>query len=566
MIAVESLNSDSDSGGFSNLEEINANAQPGWCSGTDSEGRTCTWSDLYGSSLSPPAGVGGDLDPVPGGEPPVADANGPYEGFVGQPVLFDASGSTDPDGNQTIASYTWNFGDGSPEVTVTTDTVEHTYTAEGVYNVSLIVTDDTNLTGSDTTTATIVVEPPPQLPPVADADGPYLGEPGLPVTFDGSGSTDPNGNDTIDSYTWDFGDGGPTVTVSTATVDHTYQNEGVYDVTLVVTDDTNLTSDPATTTATIETIVVELPPVADANGPYQGEVDVPVQFNGTGSTDPNGDDTIVRYDWDFGDGSPIAVDVGPTPTHTYTDPAGGTYNVTLTVYDVTDLSDSDTTTATIGIGPVAPTADANGPYTGTVGIPVTFDASGSTDPNGDIATYEWDFGDGGPKVTVTTPTVEHIYAAEGLYDVSLTVMDETGLSDSDATTADIAPQGEEADVFLTRVRAPSVLNVRSDRETVRTITVFGDGTNIVQDAMVTLTAAVDGVAVVIEPETVTEEVVPGGRETRFSFEATLVCEQPGSSEILWTATIDAPENADTTNDTAEALSEVRCRGTRGNRR
>jgi hypothetical protein len=122
--------------------------------------------------------------------------------------------------------------------------------------------------------------------------------------------------------------------------------------------------------------------------------------------------------------------------------------------------------------------------------------------------------------------------------------------------------GEDPDVFLTRVRAPSVLNLRTDRETERTITVFGGGDTIEQEATVTLVGTWDGdgLEVEIEPESVTETVVPGRRETRFSFEVELECERSGSYEVTWTAIIDADENSDPTNDTAVAETDVECRG------
>ncbi len=58
--------------------------------------------------------------------------------------------------------------------------------------------------------------------------------------------------------------------------------------------------------------------------------------------------------------------------------------MTLTVTDDAGGSDTATTTATIDAANQAPTADPNGPYTGTVGVAVTFDGSGSTDPDGTI--------------------------------------------------------------------------------------------------------------------------------------------------------------------------------------
>ncbi len=88
-------------------------------------------------------------------------------------------------------------------------------------------------------------------------------------------------------------------------------------------------------------------PVADPNGPYTGSPGQPVQFDGTGSFDPDG--TIVTYRWDFGDGG---IGVGSTPTHTYS--STGTYVVLLTVLDDRGATASAATTAEIteaGPGP-----------------------------------------------------------------------------------------------------------------------------------------------------------------------------------------------------------------------
>ncbi len=82
----------------------------------------------------------------------------------------------------------------------------------------------------------------------------------------------------------------------------------------------------------------------------------------------------------------------------------------------------------------APTANAGGAYAGEVNTPIYFIGSGSTDPDGDPLTYEWDFGDGG---TSFDPDPQYSYQSTGVYTVSLTVSD--GLeSDTDITAADIA--------------------------------------------------------------------------------------------------------------------------------
>ncbi|MTK10792.1 MAG: PKD domain-containing protein, partial [Clostridiaceae bacterium] len=81
---------------------------------------------------------------------PIAKANGPYSGTVGQEIKFNSAGSSDSDG--TIASYSWDFGDGT---TSTEANPSHTYSKAGTYNVTLSVTDDKGSTGSATTTATV---------------------------------------------------------------------------------------------------------------------------------------------------------------------------------------------------------------------------------------------------------------------------------------------------------------------------------------------------------------------------------------------------------------------------
>ena len=131
--AVTGVNSDGDAGGFSNLHETNANAQPGWTTGA-----MPVWTRngcaSAGTNTYPGAG---NVDPPAANVPPVADANGPYTGTAGQPVSFDGTGSSDPDG--TIASYAWTFGDGNNG---TGATPNHTYASAGTYTVTLTVTDD----------------------------------------------------------------------------------------------------------------------------------------------------------------------------------------------------------------------------------------------------------------------------------------------------------------------------------------------------------------------------------------------------------------------------------------
>ena len=134
--AVE--NADSDGEGNTNLVEINANTQPGWC---DTQNAGCS------NSAGTPPNVALDPEPAaPANNPPMADAGGPYSGEAGSTLIqFDGSRSSDPDGD--ALTFEWEFGDGAR---ATGMMPTHTYASAGNYEV--IVTDDFSvLAGYDVT-------------------------------------------------------------------------------------------------------------------------------------------------------------------------------------------------------------------------------------------------------------------------------------------------------------------------------------------------------------------------------------------------------------------------------
>ncbi len=176
--------------------------------------------------------------------------------------------------------------------------------------------------------------------------------------------------------------------------------------------------------------------LADAGGPYSGYRDRIIIFDGTGSSDPDGE--IVSYSWDFNALDGIQEDaIGATTSHTYD--KVGTYEITLTVTDDDGFIDSDTTTVTVTIyipPPVneLPVADAGADRTALLGSPAFFDGSGSSDSDGSIVSYYWRLGDGG---TGTGVSLSHIYTAVGTYIVSLTVRDNDGGTGSDSLTVTV---------------------------------------------------------------------------------------------------------------------------------
>jgi len=117
-----------------------------------------------------------------------------------------------------------------------------------------------------------------------------------------------------------------------------------------------------------------------------------------------------------------------------------------------------------------------------------------------------------------------------------------------------------ADVFLSRLQVPKKLNVRAGTVTSRKATVRGDGTQLTQDATVVLTGTGSpNVGVVVEPGSVTGQVVPGKPETRFGFTVSVSCNASGAGSVDWTAIIDAPGNDDPTNDVLTGTTSVTCR-------
>lgn len=394
---------DSDGEGNTNLQEINASAQPGWCAASR--------PGCNNGGFTLPTGVT-LLDPAPANQPPTANPGGPYSATAGIAVRLDGSRSADPDGS--IASYAWNFGNGSSGSGVSPSV---TYASAGSFTVTLTVTDNSGATSPPaTTTVTVSVG---LQPPVANAGGPYSGSIGVPVAFTGTGSRDPDGS--IVSYAWNFGDGG---SGSGPTPTHTYATAGAFTVTLTVTDNDNLTN-TATATVNVTDGSGMQPPVANPGGPYAGTTGRAISFDGSASRDPDG--TIVSHDWSFGDGGTAS---GAQPLHAYAAP--GTYTVTLRVTDDTGRSNSASTTAVV-TAPVnqAPTANAGGPYSGTPGSAIAFNGSGSSDPDGNVASWDWNFGDGSTG-SGATPT--HTYAAAGEYTVTLVVTDNSGARSAAAST------------------------------------------------------------------------------------------------------------------------------------
>ena len=180
-----------------------------------------------------------------------------------------------------------------------------------------------------------------------------------------------------------------------------------------------------TTSTTSTTVAGAVAPVANAGPDQFTQTLTTLTFNGSGSFDQSG--TIVSYAWRFGDGGTAS---GVAVTHAYA--TAGTYTVTLTVTDSRGSSASDT--AVVRVANRTPVANAGPDQSGILGSPVTFRGSGS-DPDGTVASYTWDFGDG---ASATGATASHVYATAGTYTAKLTVTDNGGALGSDSALVTIA--------------------------------------------------------------------------------------------------------------------------------
>ena len=172
--------------------------------------------------------------------------------------------------------------------------------------------------------------------------------------------------------------------------------------------------------ATGTKIGVDGPPAAAINSTTEAQVGQPVAFNARSSSVAPGSH-IESFVWDFGDGTGAS---GVDVVHIYT--AIGDYEVKLTVSD--DKGRSDTARHQIKItgdpiDPQGPRPVITAPDEGVIGQPVVFDASQSQS-NNPIVSHVWQFGDG---TTANAVSVNKVYHAPGVYNVTLTLTDSQGL-------------------------------------------------------------------------------------------------------------------------------------------
>ncbi|PSQ45303.1 hypothetical protein BRD17_01775 [Halobacteriales archaeon SW_7_68_16] len=400
----------------------------------------------------------GDTDPcgtvVVTESPSAALSISPRPATAGEPTTFDASSSSDPDGR--IVTYRWDF-DRDPAVDMTTEvaSVDHTYDEPGSVTPTLTVEDDDGAT--DTISRDLSVERPSSASCTAS---PTTVEPGETVTLDASDSNATFVEFDVDGDgEYDRGDETDFV------IETTYAEPGTYEPVARADNDPNAT-DPCGT-VTVET---NEPPTAEFSiSPRPGTADEAVGFDASASSDPDGE--IVEYRWD-GDGDGTVDRTVSTPETDFVYDDAGSYVPTLTVVDddnataatsrdlriepaTSVVCRADPTTIAVGES-VTLDAVARGdgdpeatdpcgevtveaandppeaaltvsPPSPTAGATITFDGSGSTDPDGRVVEYRWDFeADGTVDRTTSGATATTTRSPAGAYLGAVTVVDDDG--------------------------------------------------------------------------------------------------------------------------------------------
>ncbi|MEE9543126.1 MAG: PKD domain-containing protein [Thermodesulfobacteriota bacterium] len=247
---------------------------------------------------------------------------------TGGAVYFEGTGFSD---NATMF-FVWDFDGGATNSTLEDPGLVF-FPVNGLYTITFTVTDDEGLSDLSPDTVVVSVTPMGNNVPVADANGPYAGYVGDIINFDATASTDADG--TIDTFHWDFGDSTSAIGDSPT---HAYVAIGAYNVVLTVIDNDGLLD---TDTVTADIFTPGLPVALFSADTLNGGLVLTVNFTDDSLTQ----DTIVAWDWDFGDGGTSTLQ---NPTHNYL--FDGTYDVTLTVTELSTNTDTLTQTGFIRAG------------------------------------------------------------------------------------------------------------------------------------------------------------------------------------------------------------------------
>jgi len=302
--------------------------------------------------------------------------------------------------------YIWDFGDGSPRQTTTKDSISHTYTFIGDFQVMLISIDSSTCNIADTSYTHIRVRA-----DKADLGFTYVKLlPCNSLNYEFTNTSVPPVNKPFgpQSFTWDFGDGSQLVS-NAITLQHSYAASGIYNVVLHL-NDTAYCNAPD---SVVKQIRIAVNVKAQFETPPSGCAPYNALFNNTTAGGQ-------QFFWDFGDGS-TSTDINPT--HLYN---VGNYTIKLIAYDNSTCNKIDSTTFSIIVSPKPLAAFTATPQPPKENIPISF----TNNSTGGVL-YKWDFGDGDTLMTKRIDTtIEHIYNKTGTYHACLVAYNEYGCTDT----------------------------------------------------------------------------------------------------------------------------------------
>ncbi len=353
---------------------------------------------------------------------------------IDETVTFKAKNVRDSDGDSL--RYEWS-GKGIVS-NPTKDSVDILHAQHGNYGISLRVTDFSGVANSSyQTSATYRVN----APPVPRFTLAKLAAPGDNVRLSAAASTDPDDRNL--SYSWAISDG---QAYDERDVTIQFAQPGDYTVTLTVDDGHGVSNSSQSLSQEIH---INFPPVPKIDAVSKSTV-ARQTFSARATTD--GDDSTLRYSWDFGDGNKAQ---GVEVTHTFQ--KSGRYTITLTVDDGRRQSNSvQTTTHDFRLFRY-PTAQFTAPSFSEPNKPIYVDARKSFAPDGKIARYQW-LVDGKDVAEGDTATL--IITESGDHTISLLVQDDSGFEEARSITSkpihlNYAPVPKVA--LSTSVAAPSQL-------------------------------------------------------------------------------------------------------------
>jgi len=344
----------------------------------------------------------------------------------------------------TIVDWYWDFDDGNFALT---QNATHVFTTAGTYNVKLTITDIYGCSNSVIHQVNIVNIP------ELEYHWNYACENEEIQFYIDSPPTD---IPSIVSWSWDFGDGGVSSGMEPI---HTYTAAETYYVSLSIVDTLGAYI------TVVKEIVVNPPPISLFNIEPPTCAGNEVQFQNYSSTYTG---FITEWYWDFGDGTDTTVFFpdDPNVTHIFTNT--GTYNITLMVTNSDSCTNNSTKQVTIIPSPTAIFTTTGGCANNPIGFTDTSIENGG----GIIVEWLWTFDDPGSGLENTSnlQNPQHIFSLSGDYDVTLTVSNLNGCSNTVANTVSIT---EEPDLEYTYEG-----------------TCFGDETQFLIDELVTNTGEI----------------------------------------------------------------------------